>query len=391
LASAQAALRQSQAQARAGAGVFWPSAGASFDAARQRTTPLRLGEPGGSATYSLYTLTGAVSYAIDLFGGERRSVEALRANVDRQRYAEGAAYLLLTGSIVDAAIAEAGYAQEADILDQIVERETAQRAILEAEYRAGHGAWAAVLAVDLQLQADRATAAGVRQRLAASTTLLKTLLGRESAGALPDLPGLEALTTPTVVPVALPSALVRQRPDILQAEASLHIASAQVGVATAALFPSISITGEGGALNTQLGRLGAPVGQFWSIEPSVNLPLFQGGALWFSRRAAEAAYVEAKADYRQTVLAALEQVADSIAALDTDAAVFAANQAAARAATAIAGLGQVNATAGVAADVDTLTLQVQADRARLSLAGSKAQQLQDAAALYVASGGGWAP
>jgi NodT family efflux transporter outer membrane factor (OMF) lipoprotein len=389
LASATAALRQSKDLARAGAGVFFPQANGSFAAAREHSTPLALGENAPGSTFSLYTLTGAVSYAVDLFGGERRSVEALNAQADYQRYAVGSAYLLLTGDIVDAAIARAGYADQAVALTDIVRLDAAQQDILTAQYKAGYGALSAVLSAEQQLADDRQSLASARQRRDASTTLLKTLIGRETGEDAPPLPALSDIAVPPDAPVSLPSQLVRQRPDILQAEAALHQASAQVGVATAALFPSISITGDYGATNTSLSRLSAPIGRFWSIGPSVDVPIFRGGTLWFGRRAAQAALVKAEADYRQTVLAALEQVSDQLKALDADAETSAANRSAVDAAALNDTLAAVNLRAGVIADYDAMTLEILADRARLGLIAAKSQRLQDVVALYLASGGGW--
>jgi outer membrane protein TolC len=154
LVSAREALQQSRDQARAGAGVFFPSVNGAFSAVRERSTPLRLGQAGPGSTFSLYTLTAEVSYAVDLFGGERRSVEALKAAADRQHYAVGSAYLLLTGQIADAAIARAGYADEAETLEDIVRLDSAQRDILSAERDAGHAPLSAVLEAEQQLAAE---------------------------------------------------------------------------------------------------------------------------------------------------------------------------------------------------------------------------------------------
>ena len=389
LAAARAALTQSQDQARAGAGVFFPQLNGSFDAVREHTTPALQGERGAGSTFSLFTLTGAVSYPLDLFGGERRSVEALNAQAEGQRQAVGAAWLLLTGNIVDAAIARAGYADEVAALDDIVRLDADQRDILTHQFQAGYGAWSAVLTAQQQLASDRESLAGARQRLAAATTLLATLAGREPAEAAPTPPALGELAVPADAPVSLPAQLVRQRPDILQAEANLHQASANVGVATAALFPSISITGDYGAASSALARLSGPAGRFWSLGPSVDVPIFHGGALWFGRRAAQAADLKAQADYRQTVLAALEQVADQIKALDADAEAADASRSAFDAASLNHALGDDNRQAGVIADYDAMTLEIQADRARLGLIAAKSQRLQDVVGLYVACGGGW--
>ena len=389
LTSATEALRESRAQARAGAGIFFPQVNATADATREHTTPTLLGNDGSGSTFSLFTASGSVSYALDLFGGERRGVEALGAQADYRRHALGAAWLLLAGNIADTAIARAGYADNAQTLTDIVRMDTAQRDILTARFKAGYGAWADVLLAEQELSLDRESLAIDQQRLAASVTLLATLIGREPAAPSPPAPILSELAVPADLPVSLPSQLIRQRPDILEAEATLHQTSAEVGVATAALFPSISLTGTYGASSTALARLGGPAGRFWSMGPSVDIPIFHGGQLWYGRRAAQAANRKAVADYRQTVLAALEQVADSLTALNADADIAAANRTAFDAADLNRSLADANLRAGVIADFDAMTIGIEADRARLGLTGAKAQRLQDVVALYLASGGGW--
>ena len=389
LSSARAALTQSRDLAQAGAGVFWPQINGSADATREHTTPTLLDENGPGSTFSLYTAAGSVSYTLDLFGGERRGVEALRAQAEYQRQALGAAWLLLTGGIADAAIAHAGYAEESTSLAAIVRMDAAQRDMLHARFGAGYGAWADVLVAEQQLATDRASLALVQQRLAAAVTLLAMLIGREPAASAPPLPTLADLGLPADLPVSLPSQLVHQRPDILQAEASVHQANAQIGVATAAMYPSISLTGSYGTASTALSQLAGPAGRFWSVGPGIDMPIFRGGTLRNNRRAAQAAYAKALADYRQTVLVALEQVTDCLAALDTDARVSAADHAAFAAARGNHDLAQANLGAGVIAEFDAMSLTLAAERARLVVIGAKAQRLQDVVALDLASGGGW--
>ncbi len=389
LEAAKAVLEASHNQARAGAGIFFPQLSGSASAEREQYSPVRLGQAAKPSTFNLYTVTGSVAYAIDLFGGERRNVEALLAARDRQRYAEGAAWLTLTGNIVDAAIARAGYADEADALADIVDLETAQRDSLTALYHGGAGALADVLVVEQQLAIDRQSVAQARQRQAAAVTLLKTLLGLENGEVTPAAPSLADLATPPGAPVSLPSQIVRQRPDILQAEAMVHQSSAQLGVATAALFPSISITGDYGANSLSLGKLESPQGVFWGIGPAITVPIFQGGTLWFGRKAAVANLRAAWADYRQTVLAALEQTADAMKALETDAQVSAASRASFDAAAAGARLAQANLAGGIVSTTSAATQQIAADRARLLLVAARSQWLQDVVTLDLASGGGW--
>lgn len=389
LASARAALTQSQDQARAGAGVFFPSLGAEAVATRERFSPATLGGAGRGSIFSLYTLSGSVSYAVDIFGGERRSVEALNAAADAQHAAAGAAYLSLTGGIVDATIARAGYADEADALAEIVRLDQDQADILTAEQRSGEVALSAVLAAEEQLASDRESLAAVRERQAAAADLLNVLVGREPGADAPATPALGELTVPPDAPVSLPSDLVRQRPDILQAQAELHQASAEVGVATAALFPSISLTGDYGAASTSLAGLASPMGRFWSVGPTIDIPLFQGGERWFARKGAQAGLLKAAADYREAVLTGLQQVADALKALDADAETAAAARDASDAADADRDMANANLAAGVIADYDSIAVRIAADRAQIVLIAARAQRLQDTVALYLACGGGW--
>jgi NodT family efflux transporter outer membrane factor (OMF) lipoprotein len=189
--------------------------------------------------------------------------------------------------------------------------------------------------------------------------------------------------------VSVPSDLVRQRPDILAAEAELHVASAGIGVATAAMFPSITLGGSYAAAGTSFGELSSPDARFWSVGPSATIPIFQGGSLWYGRKAAIQTYQQAQSLYRQTVLDAFAQVADTLTALQRDAdAVEAELEAKRSAAEALAGM-KANYEAGLVAYLDLLTADVQFHQATIAWLQAVAQRHQDTVALYVALGGGW--
>jgi NodT family efflux transporter outer membrane factor (OMF) lipoprotein len=189
--------------------------------------------------------------------------------------------------------------------------------------------------------------------------------------------------------VSVPSDLVRQRPDILSAEEFLHAASANIGVATAAMFPSISLSATYGASGTSLGSLPAASGRFWSVGPSATVPIFQGGGLWYARKAAIDAFDAAQADYRQTVLAAFEQVADSLTALEHDAEALQAQVDAKQSAEENLSLVQANYRAGLVAFSDVLTADVQLNETTIGYLQAVAQRHQDTVALFVSLGGGW--
>lgn len=389
LVAAREALAQSQEQARAGAGVFFPSLDVSLNASNQRYAPLQMGGATASPAFNIYTLTGAIGYVIDPFGGGRRNVEALSAAAENSRYAVAAAYLTLTGSIVQTAIAEAGYADEAAACQNIVELKTEQQKILDAERRAGRIAGADTLDAEQQLALDRRALSDARQRQQAAESLLHTLVGREPAETTPPLPALGDLTLPVDVPVSLPSQLVRQRPDVRQAEASLHQASAQVGVATAALYPSMVLTGAYGGAAGAPAQIATAANRFWLAGPTLDVPLLDGGARWHGRKAAQAAWRASAAQYRLVVLAALQQTADALRALAADAEAVRASRSLYDAADRKRRIGGANRRAGLMPEYDALTLAIQADRARLWLIAAKSQRLQDVVALYIAAGGGW--
>jgi NodT family efflux transporter outer membrane factor (OMF) lipoprotein len=389
LASAQAALRQSKDQLRAGSGIFFPQVDVAASPERELISPARQGLPGKGTTFSLYTLSGTVNYALDLFGGERRAVEGLKAEADRQRYAVGSAYLALTGAIADTAITRAAYDAEASTLADIVRLDGGQAEVLHIQAKAGVAPLAAALEADQQLAADREALAAVVERREAADHLLSALVGREPGEAKTPTIGLDALAPPAQIPVSLPSRLVQDRPDIRAAEAALHAASAEIGVATAALFPSITLTGTSGLNGAAFSNLTAGQNRFWSYGAELDAPIFHGGQLWFQRRGAVEGYHKALADYRQIVLAALQQTADGLSALRADSEADAAARSSLDAAGLASKLAQDNAQAGVVDDYDAASQAIGADRARLVAIATKAQLLQDVAALYLASGGGW--
>ncbi len=389
LQSAEASLRQSQDKLRAGYGVFYPRIDAELDARRQRTAASQQGPKTPSTIFDLVTLSGTISYPLDVFGGERRTVEGLRAQTDYERYASMAAYLTLSANVVDTSIARAAYAAQIRATEQLIDLEKQQLHLTEVQVRAGTAPFSNVLSIRSLIAANQALLAPLRQKISQAEDLLATLEGVvPSKATLPDI-DLIGLALPVDLPVSLPSDLVRQRPDILSAEAQLHVASANIGVATAAMFPSFNLSGTFGAEGSNFRNLSAASGRFWSIGPSATIPLFQGGTLWYGRRAAIDAYQQSQADYRQAVLGAFAQVADSLKALEHDAEALQAQVEAQLAAGEALSLLQANYRAGLVAYLDVLVADVQFHEATIAYLQAVAQRHQDTVALFVALGGGW--
>ena len=389
LQAAQASLRQSEDNLRAGYGIFYPQIGASFQPTRQQFSPARFGGSVAPSIFNLYTFLTTVSYVLDVFGGERRTVEGLGAQVDVQYYNAQGSYLTLSGNIVNAVVAEAAYSAEIEATLQIVGFLQEQTTVTAAQARAGIVPYANLLSIQTQLATTQATLPALRQQLAHTRHLLTTLAGRAPADWAPPQVTFSELKLPKDLPVSLPSDLVRQRPDILVAEAQLHSASAQIGVATAAMFPSFTLNANYGWNSTSLSDLFGSSAAFWTLGAALATPLIQGPTLWYQRKAAIDAYQQALANYRQTVLAALAQVADALDALQHDAQTLSAQSRAVHASSEALHLTQVNYQAGTVNYLQVLIADYQYQQANLGYIQAIGQRLQDTAALFVALGGGW--
>jgi len=389
LEAAQASLRQSENSLRSGYGIFYPRLDADAAATRQRYSPARAGQSAPASVFNLFTLSAAVSYALDLFGGERRTVEGLGAQVDFQGATEQATYVALISNIVNTVVAAAAYRAEIAATEDLLDLQRQQVKLGEVRVKAGTAAYSTVLSLQSQLASLEATVPQLQQKLTQSEDLLTTLAGHLPADWRPPPVELADLALPSDLPVSLPSDLLHQRPDILAAEATAHAASANIGVATAAMLPNITLTGGYSAGSTTTGNLLASNGRQWSFGGDVAAPVFQGGTLWFRRKAAVESYRQAMALYRQTVLAAFAQVADTLRALEHDAAALRAEDEALRTAKEALHIVQVNYEAGLDTYLDVLSADAQYHQALINELQATAVRYQDTVALYVALGGGW--
>jgi len=389
LQAAQASLRASEYNLRAGYGIFYPQIRADAAATRERFTPIELGEHVPGSIFNLFTLSASASYALDVFGGERRQLEGLAAQVDVQGATEHATYVTLLANIVNTVVARAAYRAEIDATRQLIDLQREQVKLAQVQYQAGTQPYSNVLSLESQLASYEATIPQLEQKLSQSDDLLASLVGRVPAEWSPPEIQLEDLKLPSELPVSLPSDLVRQRPDILVAEATAHAASASIGVATAALLPSLTLSGAYSANSTATSRLFAAGGRQWSFGADATTPLFQGGTLWFNRKAAIENYHAAMGLYRQTVLGAFQQVADVLGALDHDASALAAEDHALRTARQALHLVETQYEAGLDTYLDVLNADAQYHQAVISDLQVVAMRYQDTVALYVALGGGW--
>ena len=391
VAQASARLREAQENLAARTGATrWPTVDAKVNATRQQIDFQSLGitaipSPG---PFTLYGATVQVSYALDIFGGQRRELEGLHAQVDYQRYELEAARLSLAANVATTAIREAGLRAQLADAQAMADDQQRQLDILERRLAVG-----GVARVDVQRQAaelaqTRALLPTLAQQIEAARHQLAVYTGQTPASArLPEF-RLDDLRLPETLPLSLPATLARRRPDIRAAEATLHQASANIGVATANLYPQLTLTASGGsqAVNASDWLRSLNV---WSLAAGVVQPVFHGGELRARKRAAEAAYEASLAAYRLAVLQGLQDVANALQALDADARVLrerAVNAQQARATldvvTAQYRLGGVN-------QLTLLDAERQSRQAARDLAEATASRLADSAALLQALGGGW--
>lgn len=388
LAQARMRLAQAGEDYRAQAGRSErPQVDLALDATREKINPAGFagGQVFGNTTlspFTLYQATVNVSYTLDLFGASRRMLEGLAAQVDYRQFELEAARLTLAGNVVTATVHRASLAAQIDLSERILATQARQLAITEQRYKAGGVAQYDVLAQRSQVAQARAGIAPLRAQLAQAGHQLAVYLGRTPARGPARLPDLAALALPTELPLTLPSTLARQRPDIRASEALLHQASANVGVATANLYPQITLTGGYGSESVKLAELVS----VWSVTAGLTQPLFHGGQLRARQRAAQDAFEAAAASYRQTVLQGLQQVADALRALEQDAAELAARDQARRAASAAAGVMRQRYEAGGVSQVALLDAQRQELQTALDRVRVHAQRLSDSAALYLALG-----
>jgi NodT family efflux transporter outer membrane factor (OMF) lipoprotein len=390
LASAQAALRQAQEYYIAGRGSFFPAVDANVSVVRQKNSGTASRQPNADTrAFTLYNASVGVSYSLDLFGGMRRELESLKSQIDYQTFLLEGTYLALTSNIVTEVVREASLRGQINATKEILDVQEKQLALVGRQFDLGVVSLSDVLAQKAVLAQTRAALPPLVKELDLARNRLSVLSGRlPSDEGLPEFE-LDKLKLPKDLPVSLPSELVRQRPDIRASEALLHAASADVGVATANLYPDITLTGTYGSKAIGTGDLFSANSAFWSLGAGLLQPIFRGGELSAMRRAAIAAYDFAESNYRETVLLAFQDVADVLRALDADALILKAQADAEAAARESLDLTQEQFRLGSANYLSLLNAQRQYQQARIALVQAKAQRLADTAALFQALGGGW--
>jgi len=390
VAAARATLRSSQEDYASQSGtILYPTVDGNVRSDRQKVSGVTFGQSGGFI-YTLHNASVDVSYSLDPFGGGRRYLESLRAQVDYQGYQLEASHLALTANIVTSAISEASLRGQLKALQDIVESEKHQMKIVERQWTLGVVTETDVLAQRAALAQSQTQLPPLEKQLAQMKHHLSVLVGHfPGETGMPQFT-LADLHLPQNLPLSLPSGLVRQRPDIRVAEAQLHQASAQVGVATANLYPSITISASYGRQAVKFtDLLNGPAGGVWAIGASLLQPLFHGGELTARRRQALASFDAARAQYRQAVLVAFQNVADVLLALQSDARSLELQEKAESLSAQTLKLVQRQFDLGAASYLPLLNAQQQFRQSHIGVVQARATLMADTAALFQAMGGGW--
>ena len=390
LKAAQAALSAARENVQAQRGLYYPSVTGSFSATRQRQSGQIAPALNSNAfLYNLFTPEVSVSYVPDVFGLNRRTVESLKAQEQEVRFQMIATYTTLTSNVVVAAIQEASLSMQIDATHQLIDINSDMLKILQYQFDKGYANRLDVAAQESQLAQITATLPPLLKQLAQQRDLLAVLAGQFPSQSPDEKFELSSLKLPEDLPVSLPSKLVEQRPDVLQAEANLHDASAKIGIAIANRLPNIELTANAGSSAAAMDELFTTGTGFWGLGAAVTAPIFQGGTLLHRERAAKAAYEQAAEQYRSAVLVAFQNVADTLTALEQDADALKAAAAAADAAKVTLDLAQRQLQDGYAGYLALLNAEQGYQQGLINLVQAQANRYADTAALFQALGGGW--
>ena len=405
VAAAQAALRSAQELVYAQRGYFYPTVGVGYTFERQQiegnvaTTQapgvqgngqnLVPSAPAQPLIYNFHTAQLTVGYTPDVFGGNRRRLESLEAQSEVQHFELEATYVTLASNVVAASIEEGATRAQLAASQEIVTLSERALAVTDTKYARGYASRLEVVAAQAQLDAARALLPPLERQLAQTLDLLRALLGRLPDADLGAPLELEALHLPRELPLSLPAQLIEQRPDVRAAEEQMRSANAEVGVATAAMLPQFTIDAAAGGAADEFGWMFRDGGPFWSLIAGVTQPLFAGGTLLHTRRAAEQALRQAAGQYQETVLAAYQNVADTLSALLADARALESAAGAEQAARSTLELTREQQRDGFADPLAELAAQIDERQAMLALVQAQAVRFGDTAALYQALGGGW--
>jgi NodT family efflux transporter outer membrane factor (OMF) lipoprotein len=386
LAAAQDTLKAAREGLRAQVGEsLYPSIDVGFDPSRQRALVLPTVAP-PTYQYDVFAAQVQSSYTFDFFGAAFLANRALAHQIQQQEYQFEALRRALATNIVVATINAASLAEQVAATEESVALGEERARQVAARYQLGSATRDEMLTAEQDAANAAATLPALRAQALAIRHAQAVLLGRTPDQA-PEPPPLESLHLPQKIPVSVASDLLHQRPDILAAEAAVRAAADAAGAATAAMFPSLTLSAAYGRGGFDWSTFTSPAGAIWSVSAALTQPLFHGGALVARRHQYQAAYAAAVAQYRQTVLAAFQNVADTLVSLEQDADEVTQTRRAANAAHDMRENTQARYKLGSSPLYATLTARQQYANAGVQYIRARAARMADTAALFDSMGG----
>lgn len=409
--SAQAALRQAREYVTAQQGFFYPTVGASYTPSRNKLAGNMGGNsPGvqgngsviqtysnpagpapfnGPAYYNFHVAQLTVGYVPDVFGLNRRQVESAQAQMNAQKLQLEATYITLASNVVAAAIQEASLRAQLAAMEEIIDSNRETLVILRDQLKLGYVSGMEVAAQESALAFAEQSAIPLRKQLEQTRDLIRALAGNFPDQDVEEKFELAGLHLPQELPLSLPSKLVEQRPDVRAAEEQLHFASAQAGVAIANTLPQFAITAAVGGMASNPAWMFRSGGGFFDLTANAAYTIFDGGTLRAQSRAAQQALIQAGAEYRSTVITALQNVADTLHVIQSDADALKAADTSEQAARTEVVLTRKQYDVGYVNYQTLLAAEQNHQFAVINLVQAQTNRLGDTAALYQALGGGW--
>jgi NodT family efflux transporter outer membrane factor (OMF) lipoprotein len=386
LTAARASLAQAQELVIAQAGARYPQVDLDAGTGRQKLGAQFLGNF-QIPPFTYYSVGANVRYTLDYTGGIARSIEQRQALADYQKHELDAAYLALTGNVAIQSLTIASMRAQIRAVEELIGEDRSNVDLVRAAFEAGAVTRVDLLSAQSQLAQDETLLPPLRQRLSVAQNALAILVGQAPLNGPSATLDWSQIQLPQSVPVTLPSELVHRRPDILAAEAQLHAATAEVGIATANLYPQITLSGLASQQALTTDRLFNSASFAWDLIGGITAPLFDGGTLRAERRAAIQAVHVTAANYQQTVLQSFEQIANLLQALQHDAELLTAQSTALDTARSSVDLARESYRAGNVGVLEVLDAERQSQQARLGYLRAQEQRYVDTVQLLLATGG----
>jgi NodT family efflux transporter outer membrane factor (OMF) lipoprotein len=386
LASAQSTLKAAREQLRSQIGnSSLPSVDVGFSPERQRALGIPVLQQDQTFLYNTFVAEVQTSYTLDFFGAAFLANRALASQIREQAFQLEATRRTLAANIVSATISAAALQEQLAATERLVALGEERARQTAARYKLGSASKDEMLAAEQDAANAAATLPALRAQAVIVRHTLAVLIGRSPDHA-PEALSLDSLHLPETVPVSVASDLLHQRPDILAAEAAVRATADEAGAATASMFPSLTLSASYGRGGFDWSNFTSPAGAIWGVGASLTQPIFHGGALVARKHQYEATYDAAVSQYKETVLSAFKNVADTLVSLEEDANTLTQAHRAEAAARDTQSDTESRYKLGATPFYATLTAGQQYQNAHVQYIRARASRLSDTASLFDAMG-----